>query len=277
MCNFSRIAFVAVSLGSLHAFAQGNREQARDHYLKGTRAFDLGAYEEAIAEYGAAYRIKDDPALLYNLGQANRLAGHSVEALRLYKVFLSRSSDAPNRAEVEAKIAELQKLVDQQAKTQKSMPPDQVTPPPTVTPTRNESNREEHATASPTTAPIAASAADDVHAGRTKKISGLAVGAVGAAALATGIAFGVLANNAGNDLSRVDQQMGVFDASKQRTGQTDQLIEGVMLGVGGAALVAGVVVYVLGHREARVSRLKTALVVPLAGAGHAGAALNFGF
>jgi tetratricopeptide (TPR) repeat protein len=276
MCIFSRIAFVVVCLSSLQAFAQGNREQARDHYLKGTRAFDLGAYEEAIAEYGAAYRIKDDPALLYNLGQANRLAGHSIEALRLYKVFLSRSPDATNRAEVEAKIAELQKLVDQQAKTQKSMPPDQVTPPSTVTPTENEPKREEHATAPPTTAPISAPAPEDVHAGRTKKIGGLAVGAVGVAALATGIAFGVLAKNAGDDLSRVDQQMGVFDASKQRAGQTDQIIEGVMLGVGGAALVAGVVVYVLGHREARASRLKTAMVVPLFGAGHAGAALNLG-
>jgi tetratricopeptide (TPR) repeat protein len=111
-----------VLASSAPAFADNDRALAREHYFKGTRAFDLGAYDEAIAEYGAAYRIKDDPALLYNLGQAHRLAGHAAEALRIYKVYLSKRPEAANRPEVEAKIAELQKLIEQQNRT-KSMPP----------------------------------------------------------------------------------------------------------------------------------------------------------
>lgn len=71
----------------------------------GSKAFDLGQYEEAIATR-AAYKIKDDPALLYNLGQAHRLAGHHSEALHFYKTFLSRSPDAPNRDEVEKRIVD---------------------------------------------------------------------------------------------------------------------------------------------------------------------------
>ncbi len=70
----------------------------------------------------AAYQAKDDPALLYNLGQAHRAAQHSAEALHFYKRYLAKVPDARNAAEVQAKIAELQKLIDQQSKAQ-AMPP----------------------------------------------------------------------------------------------------------------------------------------------------------
>src|SRR5947207_1312620 len=84
--------------------------EARDHYRRGTKAFELGSYEEAIKEYAAAYRLRDDPALLYNLGQANRLGNHPTEALRFFRLFLIKVPDTQSRSEVEAKIAELQKL-----------------------------------------------------------------------------------------------------------------------------------------------------------------------
>ncbi|HEY2744147.1 MAG TPA: tetratricopeptide repeat protein [Polyangia bacterium] len=222
-----------------------DRALAREHYLKGSRAFDLGAFDEAIREYSAAYRIKDDPALLYNLGQANRLAGHVAEALRSYKVYLSREPEAANRAEVEAKIAELQNLIDQQSKS-KGMRPDQPTsklpPAPAATASKREERIEPAPAAQPrTTAPANGTLArTETHVGRTKKITGLAVAAVGVAAIATGITFGVLAKNAGDDLSSLDMTMGRFDASTQQMGKTDQIVAAVMLGVGGAALVAGV-------------------------------------
>ena len=55
------VAFFVFSVG----VAQGaDRDSARDHYVKGTRAYELGLYDEAIAEYMAAYKLKDDPALL---------------------------------------------------------------------------------------------------------------------------------------------------------------------------------------------------------------------
>src|SRR5262249_20752976 len=100
------VALLIVGGGSRMAFGD-DRSEAREHYLKGTKAFDLGAYEEAIAEYTAAYRLKNDPALLYNLAQAARLAGHAAEALRFYRVFLTKVPTTPNRDECERKISEL--------------------------------------------------------------------------------------------------------------------------------------------------------------------------
>ena len=73
-------------------------------------------------------------------------------------------------------------------------------------------------------------------------------------ALAVGIGMGVLAKNAGDELSRNDAAMMAFDASKERAGQTYQALEGVFLAVGGVAVASGVVLYVLGHREAHGGR-----------------------
>jgi tetratricopeptide (TPR) repeat protein len=88
---------------------------------QGTKAFDLGAFDEAIREYSEAYRVIDDPALLYNIAQAHRLSGNKAEAMHFYKIYLSKGT-AANREEVRSKIAELQKALEAEKKAQ-SMPP----------------------------------------------------------------------------------------------------------------------------------------------------------
>ena len=93
--------FFVLSAGAARG---ADHESARDHYMKGTRAYELGLYDEAVAEYMAAYKIKDDPALLFNLAQAHRLANHPAEALRFYRTYLAKVPTAANRTEVEAKM-----------------------------------------------------------------------------------------------------------------------------------------------------------------------------
>jgi tetratricopeptide (TPR) repeat protein len=238
---------------------------AREHYRKATKAFELGAFDEAIREYTEAYRIKDDPAILYNLGQAHRLAEHPGEALHFYKMYLTKVPDSPIRAEVESKIDILQKLVDQQRKAPSPAPEPvrQVAPP------------------SPPPAVVekpAPKPREPAPPGRAKKIAGIAVGALGVGALATGIAFGVLAKNAGDDLTRLTNMMGTFDYDKQQTGLRDQVVAGVLLGVGGAALATGVVLYVLGQRDARAARRHSAVsIMPTIAHGFAGAQLQSAF
>jgi tetratricopeptide (TPR) repeat protein len=115
-----RYVVAIAALLALSASAAGGDDgsMARDHHLKGTRAYELGLYDEAIAEYMAAYKAKDDPALLFNLGQAHRLAGHAAEALRFYKTYLSKVPEAANRADVESRIRELKELVEKQKQAQ---------------------------------------------------------------------------------------------------------------------------------------------------------------
>ncbi len=221
-------------LAPARAFAD-DTAQAREHFVAGTRAFELGQFSIAVDEYAAAYRLRDDPALLYNLGQAHRLAGHPVEALRFYRLFLSKVPDAPNRPEIQTKIDELRKLVEQQRRAESSLPPDTASPPMGA--------RGLLAIARPHRPPPPP--------GQVKKVAGLTIGSVGAALLVGGIVSGALAQQTSDRLTHIDRQMGTFDYGLQQTGKTEQLLEGVFLGVGAAAVAGGVVLYLVGRRESQ--------------------------
>lgn len=101
---------------------------AREHYKRGTTLYDLGKYDEAIVEFQQAYEIKDDPVLLYNIAQSFRLASKYSEALRFYRTYLRRAPKAPNRDEVETKIADMENLIAQQQKVQASPSVDPIRP-----------------------------------------------------------------------------------------------------------------------------------------------------
>ncbi len=90
---------------------------AREHYKRGTSLFDQGKYNEAIVAFQQAYEIKDDPVLLYNIAQSFRLAGKHLEALRFYRTYIRRAPKAPNRDEVETKIADMERLIADTQKT----------------------------------------------------------------------------------------------------------------------------------------------------------------
>ena len=98
------------------------RNDARTHYERGTSLFDLGKYHDAAVEYEKAYELKNDPALLFNIGQAYRLANDHLEALTAYRSYLRRSPDAPNRVEVQSHIEELQQIVDSEKRSSTSPP-----------------------------------------------------------------------------------------------------------------------------------------------------------
>jgi tetratricopeptide (TPR) repeat protein len=100
---------------------------ARKLFQSGTKHFDLGEYEQALGDFKEAYRIKDDPVLLYNVAQCHRMLKHNEEALRAYRTFLSRSPDPQYRADVEQKIAALQEAIDKQNKAS-TLPPREVIP-----------------------------------------------------------------------------------------------------------------------------------------------------
>ena len=113
-----RFAFVILIVVGVCAIPRAHAEHvddvqaARDHYAKGKRLYDVGRFADAANEYEAAYQAKDDPALLFNLGQSYRLAGLPAKALLAYKAYLRNVPDAANRAEVEARVTELQAIVD---------------------------------------------------------------------------------------------------------------------------------------------------------------------
>jgi tetratricopeptide (TPR) repeat protein len=134
------LLLVAV-LAARPAVAASNEEKAkaRELYQAGLVHYDLKEYAEALKSFKDAYRVVQDPAFLYNIAQCHRRLGQNPEALDFYRNYLRRSPSAPNRAEVERRIQEIEREIQQAEKTGRPPPPpvnppkETVPPPPVLT------------------------------------------------------------------------------------------------------------------------------------------------
>jgi tetratricopeptide (TPR) repeat protein len=113
---------MAILLLAASASAQTDREAARQAAESGRRSYNLGQWPEAITEFAKAYRLSGDAALLFNLAQAHRRAGHAAEAVSFYKAFLREQPMSENREVAEKQLSELS------AKTGVQQPPPVVEP-----------------------------------------------------------------------------------------------------------------------------------------------------
>jgi len=142
--HFSRTALV-LTLGVLlcspsHARPSDDAEkgEARKHFQRGMAHFNLQEYAAAIEEFETAYRGYPDPVFLYNLALSYRLSGNAERALYFYRTYLRNNPSAANRDEVERRIADLERLMqDKKSLTtppNHALPPNDKPPPAAVTP-----------------------------------------------------------------------------------------------------------------------------------------------
>lgn len=96
--------------------------QARAHYNQAQGHFAVGEFKLAADGYQAAYKLKQDPALLFNAAQARRLAGENTQALILYKNYLQFHPKARNISEVKEQITKLEEAIAA-AESAKTSPP----------------------------------------------------------------------------------------------------------------------------------------------------------
>ncbi|MES1164635.1 MAG: hypothetical protein ABUR63_02665 [Verrucomicrobiota bacterium] len=88
--------------------AVAEKQDARKHYDRATSAFGLGRYAEAAVEYESAFRLRPDPALLYNCAQSYRLSGNKARALELYRNYLRLYGGAPNAEDARKHVTDLE-------------------------------------------------------------------------------------------------------------------------------------------------------------------------
>lgn len=103
-------------------------EAARQHYKAATGHFAVGEFSDAATEYESAFKLHQDPALLFNAAQARRLAGENQKALVLYKNFLHLYPSSPNIPVVREQIDKLQEVVAAESKAKTSPPTTTVEP-----------------------------------------------------------------------------------------------------------------------------------------------------
>jgi len=103
------LAFSFVSVAP--AFAQDNVEQARERFMEGRTFYDNDQYEEAAEAFLDSYELSGRSELLYNVGQAYRLAGMLTEAETYFQRYLADLPGAPNADEVADTVIEIQQAI----------------------------------------------------------------------------------------------------------------------------------------------------------------------
>lgn len=86
--------------------------EARRRYQQGAEFYRRGRYAEAVAEFTEAFSRWPNPTILYSLGQAYEGLSDVNRAIETYRRYLDLAPAADaRRAEVEAKIIELERLL----------------------------------------------------------------------------------------------------------------------------------------------------------------------
>jgi hypothetical protein len=99
---------VLLFLALAPSLARADRdEEARKHFALGKERYSESRFEEAIVHFKAAAAIKPSPILDYNIGRCYDRLGQAQEAIEAYERYLSGKADAPNQAEVKARIETL--------------------------------------------------------------------------------------------------------------------------------------------------------------------------
>src|SRR4029079_5275034 len=85
---------------------------AKQHFERGQKLYALTKLREALDEYQQAFDARPLPDFLFNIGQCYRNLGDYDSAIFSYKKYLAEAPDAPNRAQVEQLIDDLQTRKD---------------------------------------------------------------------------------------------------------------------------------------------------------------------
>jgi tetratricopeptide (TPR) repeat protein len=81
-----------------------------EHVAQGHRLYQLGRYQEAIAEYRRAYELRADPPFLFQIAECYRQLGATEQALFYYDRFLAGAAEGAGRDAAEERVSELERL-----------------------------------------------------------------------------------------------------------------------------------------------------------------------
>jgi tetratricopeptide (TPR) repeat protein len=106
--RFTVLALIAIASTTAAQPSSKARADATDAYKEGQRRYLDEDYIAAATQFEVAYKLDPDPAYLFNIAQAYRLAKDCTKALPYYKQFLAAAPKAPNAPAVNKYIAELE-------------------------------------------------------------------------------------------------------------------------------------------------------------------------
>jgi tetratricopeptide (TPR) repeat protein len=228
-------------------------DPAADAYEEGRRLYDLREWDQAIAKFKEAYRLRPEPKSMFNIAQAYRLKGDCGEAIQFYRTYKRNFPAEKNIAKVDKFIEELEACAKQERKpapapdkqpSPTKQPTKQiVTPPPVPTETHGDPSRPpppEFVDQAPVFEPERGPEAPR-DAGQSRRRLAIALGAGGMVALAGGIYFGFQAQDYSDDVTTGG---GVWDPDLEARGKRADVTAKLLVGLGGAAIATGAILYV---------------------------------
>ncbi len=231
--------FVAVALLLSRAAAAQQQqddqtERARIHLKAAIAYYDDGRYDDAAREMQAAYQLKALPDLQYNLAQCYERLNKLDDAAKAYENYLAGVPEAPDRAAVVARIANLHERAKAAAQPDGS-------PAPALAPTEKVVFKT-----------IVVYKVAPPPPGRGARYAAYGLAVLGAGALASGIAFTILTSQASNAVTKGGNTANPppFDSQipNQSNGRTYPIIAGISYGVAGLAAAGSVALFMIGRK-----------------------------
>lgn len=218
------------------------KAEAKTLYDEGLKHYNLAEYDSAIDKFKRAYAISSAVGLLFNIAQSYRLKKDWEQASNFYLTYLRLKPDAPNRVDVEQRIAEMQKMIEDAKAMEKRPPSGTVTPEGAPTQKQNPAVN------------INVVQNDGGVSGQSLITAGYATAGAGAALVITGLVFGQMAKNAEKELNQLNTDMGTWTQDQQDlydAGKRNNTIAIIAFVAGGAAVATGGTLWVLGSLKGK--------------------------
>jgi tetratricopeptide (TPR) repeat protein len=263
-------------------------DAARKLVNDGIAAQNAKDYDKAIELYKKAYAIVPHPILMFNIGQAHRLAGRHDQAVPFYERYLALEPGGAEAPAARAALAEIKAAPKPAEPGKPAEPPKPPEPPKPAepgarpAPPPSVSQGAPPPAAGPTTpsmpvpGPDGTNRTDTVGSpGRTLRLTGLVLGGVGLASAAAGIYFTTRVRHWESEaedramMGATNDELEAEFGDKGRAAERNQFIG---YAIGGALVVGGAVTYWLGLRKDQAA--STTAWAPVVGPGFTGIAIS---
>jgi hypothetical protein len=229
-----RWALIFVTITTLGGAAHGDVPMtAEDLYAAGQSAYNSGDYATAIRQWQTSYRLSGATGLLFNIAQAQRLSGDCEAAIATYRRFMTADADP---------TSDQHRLADEFVR---ELTPTCVPTSLVVVPVQDQVRGLN----------VATDLTRPGSAGRSTRITGLAIGGIGALSVATGLVLGHHGQSIGSEVTTACASGCDWSdqAGRDASGRHDVQIGYVLDGLGAAAIVGGAIAYYLGDRHDMIS------------------------
>jgi hypothetical protein len=272
----SAVAFISFLLWTWPAIAAS--EQAQERAAR--KACLSGDYAKGVDILADLFVATKDLNYIFNQGRCfeqNRRYEDAIGRFREYLLAGSEKLDQRDKSAAEQHIAKCNEMLAQDRASSTTPTAPQAlapAPPPVVASTPEPAPTPEPSTlvvTQPATQPVPAPA--PASAGAGLRVGGIIAASFGVASLGAGVLFNLKANSMISDMKTT---VDGYSPSKNSEHDTYKTLAWVGYGVGAACVVTGAILYGVGLK-AKSSSSPSVALVPVVGAGQAGAVLTGAF